>query len=274
MSHSFNQPDFTINSASAGQRLIRRRLIKTRIFWWLLAAIFATPVFAGPPSSFEGAKKLLSQIHEDIGHLETLYCGCSYIRNGKSGNVINSSSCGYKSHSGKKQSSKIQWEHVVPASWFGDDRPCWKEGHDECIRKSGKKKGERFAGRECCKKSGVDPKFMTMFADPHNLFPAIGELNRARNNYPYGEVKGEPRKYGTCDFEVLYETAEPAECVRGELARAMLYMHDEYGVKIRGITLKELVAWHVADPPQDWERRRAQSIEADTGLRNDFILSP
>ena len=112
----------------------------------------------------------------------------------------------------------------MPASWFGRDRSCWTEGHALCVKKNGK----AFKGRSCCVKDGVDAEFLAAHNDPHNLFPAGGEVNGDRSAHPYGTVEGEPRKYGTCDFEVggRPKAAEPAEGVRGEVARAMLYMAD------------------------------------------------
>ena len=88
-------------------------------------------------------------------------------------------------------------------------------------------------------------------------------------------MPGEPRRYGACDFEIggSPKVAEPDECVRGELARAMLYIEDQNGARLR-MSREVLLAWHEADPPQDWERRRAHRIEAATGLRNPYIGPP
>ena len=100
-------------------------------------------------------------------------------------------------------------------------------------------------------------------------------MNGDRSAHPYGTVEGEPRNYGACDFEVggRPKAAEPAEGVRGEIARAMLYMADRYGIDVK-MTRDELIAWHEADPPDGWERERARRIETATGLRNPFIESP
>ena len=100
---------------------------------------------------------------------------------------------------------------------------------------------------------------------------------------PSATVAGEPRAYGACDFEVGPGTgpgagvgrrvAEPANRVRGELARAMLYMAERYGVDVR-MTPAALRAWHRADPPDAWELERARRIAAATGLRNPWIGTP
>ena len=37
---------------------------------------------------------------------------------------------------------------------------------------------------------------------------------------------------------------------------------------------EELLEWHNADPPQEWEKIRAARIEVATGLENPHIGSP
>ena len=55
---------------------------------------------------------------------------------------------------------------------------------------------------------------------------------------------------GGCDFEVggRRKTAEPARRVWGEIARAMLYMTERYGVDMKA-QIQELIRWHEEDPP-------------------------
>ena len=232
------------------------------------AALWAVPAAGQSPETFAKSKRLLAGIHEDIGHLKTVYCGCPYTRKGRMGGDIDRDACGLRARKNETRSDRVEWEHVVPASWFGRERSCWTAGHAVCVKKNGK----AFKGRKCCEKDGVDPEFLAAHNDPHNLFPAGGEVNGDRSAHPYGTVEGEPRKYGECDFEVggRPKVAEPADGVRGEIARAMLYMADRYGIDVK-MTRDELTAWHEADPPDGWERERARRIETATGLRNRFI---
>ena len=67
-----------------------------------------------------------------------------------------------------------------------------------------------------------------MESDMHNIFPAIGEINADRSNYPFGEIPGEPRKYGLCYMEIKRKIVEPTEKVRGNIARAYFYMSYQY----------------------------------------------
>ena len=67
--------------------------------------------------------------------------------------------------------------------------------------------------------------------------------------------KGNRARTAPCDFEVggRPKVAEPGEGVRGELARAMLYMEERYGVDVR-MPREALLEWHENDLPREWER--------------------
>ncbi len=239
----------------------------------VLAALLSSlsTASAQSPETFAESKRLLAGIHEEIGHLQTLYCGCPYVRRGRSGGDIDREGCGLKARRNERRSDRVEWEHVVPASWFGRERACWTQGHELCVKSD----GTPFKGRKCCTKRGVDPAFMVAYTDPHNLFPAGGELNGDRSAYPFGTVEGERREYGACDYEMggRPKVAEPAEGVRGEIARAMLYMSDRHRVDVR-MKRDELLNWNESDPVGAWERERERRIEATTGIRNSYIASP
>ena len=212
---------------------------------------------------FEKTKHLLADIHQEIGHLNTFYCGCPYVRKGTFDGDIDRDDCGLEARQNEDRSGRVEWEHVVPPSWFGRTRQCWQSGHELCVKKD----GTPFKGRECCTRHGVDSVFAAAYNDPHNLFPAGGELKDDRSDYPFGTVEGEPRNYGSCDFEVdgSQKVAEPAEGVRGEIARAMLYVADWHGMDVK-MAHDELLEWHESDPPEDWELARTCMIEDMTGL--------
>ena len=240
----------------------------------LLAIGAAFVLLAGPAlaqdqlSSFAKAKKFLADLHQEIDHLKTIYCGCPYARTTASGGDIDRDACGLKARKNEKRSDRVEWEHVVPASWFGNTRACWQLKntiYPACTKSNGKS----LTGRKCCEK--VNAAFMVPNTDPNNLFPSGGEVNGDRSNLPYGEVAGEPRDYGTCDFEIRNKVAEPATAVRGELARAMLYMAGTYGVDVR-LPLETVLEWSKNDPAESWEIERARLIAERTGLRNTWVL--
>ena len=246
------------------------RCIRTTAMLTLLLTYgIATP--AQPPETFAAAKRLAADIHEAIGHQTTVYCGCPYDRKGRSGGDLDRDACAMTARKNDKRSDRLEWEHVVPASWFGKSRQCWTQGHSLCVKTD----GTGYAGRRCCTKRGVDPEFMEAHNDLHNLLPVGGELNGDRLNHPFGMVDEELRAYGACDFEVggRPKVAEPPESARGELARAMLYMSERYSVDVR-MSREALLEWHQADPPEPWERERARRIEAATGRVNPYLVNP
>ncbi len=101
--------------------------------------------------------------------------------------------------------------------------------------------------------------------------------NRARSDRTFGDVPGEPREFGTtCDFEVDTDNdvAEPPPDARGDIARAIFYMHREYELPIEATLLPVLQVWNMADPPTTVERQRNAAIEALQGTRNQFIDQP
>jgi len=222
-----------------------------------------------PPTSFNSAKKFLADLHEEIGHLETIYCGCPYKRTPTSGGRVDREACGLVTRSNETRSKRVEWEHVVPASWFGQPRACWalkETAYPECVGKS---------GRKCCEDVNTD--FDLAHNDPNNLFPSSGEVNADRSNHPYGLVDDEPRVYGQCDAELMAvptggKVFEPAEGkVRGIVARAMLYMAQVYGADVR-LPMETVWEWHTENPPEEWEVKRAQLIADRTGLRNSWVL--
>lgn len=236
----------------------------------IFSALYSLSVQAQePPSSFNNAKKILADLHEEIGQMKTLYCGCSYERTTTSGGQVDRESCGLKARRNENRSKRIEWEHVVPASWFGNTRACWilkdKVYPEQCAGKS---------GRACCE--AVNESFELAHNDPNNLFPSAGEINGDRSNHPYGEVSGEERVYGLCNFEIGRtdegRIVEPGDdALRGVLARAMLYMSQEYGVDTK-VDIETLWKWHEDNPPEEWEIIRATRINQITGLKNEWIL--
>ncbi len=166
-----------------------------------------------------------------------------------------------------KQKNSKNFPLSVPAYYFGSKRACWKKGNARCVKAD----GTAFKGRACCSK--VDKTFQKIEADLHNLTPAVGELNGDRSNLPYGIVKGEPREYGHCDFEIggSPKVTEPRNEVRGDAARIWLYMTDTYGIPLTDTEREMFEAWSQADPPDRWEKLRDQRIEAAQGNHNEYV---
>ena len=205
-------------------------------------------------NSFSKSKKFLDKvIYGDEKARKTFYCGCSYDRKQK----VIAEGCSYFDAKNHSRSRRVEWEHIVPAAAFGGKLKEWKEGDPQCVDSRGK----RFKGRNCASK--MNKQFQFMQADMYNLVPAIGKVNADRSNFDYGEIPGEERAYGNCDFEVKNNTAEPRESIRGDIARAYFYMDSAYpgfGI-VNDKNRKMLETWDKADPVDEWECKRAAEIE-------------
>jgi len=216
---------------------------------WLLP-LLSLSALAEPPATFSAAKRELATIYN--ANAISFYCGCRFSANGKQLSP-DLAGCGYQVRKNANRASRIEWEHLMPAWTFGHQLQCWQQG-----------------GRSACRK---DPEFRRMEADMHNLVPAIGEVNGDRSNYGYGMVSGEPRAYGQCDVEVDFKArvAEPAEAVRGDIARTYFYMRDRYGLRLSRGETRLLEAWDRSDPVDAWELERNRRIRSIQGNGNPYV---
>jgi len=170
---------------------------------------------------------------------ETIYCGATFTNR-----------------------TGLNVEHVYAASWMKETAGCPSN-----------------RSRSWCRDHS--DRFNLMEADLHNLFPALAETNQARSNYIFSIIGSDddtrsyshPRAPGGCDFEVDSENdlVEPPTVSRGEVARAVFYMHHEYGVPIDTEMGQLLLDWNSIDTPSDNERWRNNKIEELQGTRNPFI---
>ncbi|MES9937506.1 MAG: endonuclease [Sedimenticola sp.] len=155
---------------------------------------------------------------------------------------------------GSNKGRGINIEHVYPMAWA--------------------MKAEGCRSRKQCR--NTSQRFNRIESDLHNLYPSLARINKARGAMAYGMIKGERRHFGRCDFETdeRARRVEPRPASRGNIARAMFYMHDTYGLTIfkrQGELLKQ---WNRKDPPDREERRRNGLIDEIQGTRNRFIDNP
>jgi deoxyribonuclease-1 len=145
----------------------------------------------------------------------------------------------------------VNIEHVFPMGWVTRELRCGDR--DRCRRTS-----ERFNRIE---------------SDMHNLYPARKDVNRARGAYRFGEIRGERRYLEGCDIEIddRARVVEPRPEVRGDIARAMLYMEARHDLPLFRKTRALMETWHREDPPSAEERRRNDLIERVQGNRNPYI---
>jgi len=221
---------------------------------------------SGPALAFKHygdvKRALFNQVF--VEQRQTLYCGCPFDAERRP----DLKACGYLSPKNSDRAKRIEVDHVVPASWIGQNRPCWHQ--KICIDG----RGRAFKGRKCC--LAVDPAFRRAFQDLHNLWPTIGEVNQRRSHFRFGMIDGERRRFGRCDIEINVKArlAEPRPAIRGDIARAGLYMEAVHGVRLRAEQRQLFQSWNRSDPPDGPERRRNDMIKRLQGRSNPWISEP
>ncbi len=212
---------------------------------------------ASLPAAIEAAQTLWADARRSF------LCGCPFRADGR----VNHAGCGYAARADDEAAKRIAWTHLVPPLEFGGDRKCWMA--------SGCKdaEGKSATGVQCC--VATDPEFVAMYTDLHNLVPMIEEVANDRAGARFGEIDGEDRLYGRCDFEVDTEqgVAEPPPARRGDVARAYLYMDATYpgALSLSPLERRRLATWAAEDPPDESERARAQAISAAQGVPNPWL---
>jgi len=186
------------------------------------------------------------RIADYLGGALPLFWGRLYARGGET------LYCGVRF--GRERDRRLNVEHVFPMSWVTRALGC----------------GRR---KQCRERSA---RFNRIESDLHNLWPARRDVNEARSSFAYSEIPGERHAFSGCDFEVdeRGRRAEPRPAARGEIARSMFYMAEEYRLEIFPRQGRLLQRWHAEDPVSDEERRRNDLIEQIQGNRNPFIDDP
>ncbi len=231
------------------------------------AVLLLAPVLVpGPALAFESYAEVKRVLYDQVfaNDRRTFYCQCTF----DSARRPDLAACGYRISGNVERANRVEVEHVVPASWIGAGRRCWREK----ICRDGR--GRAFKGRKCCLRT--DPAFRAAYQDLHNLRPVIGEINERRQNFRFAMIDGERRAFGRCDFEVepRNRSAEPRPEIRGDIARISLYMDETHGIRLSPLLRDQFRAWNRADPPDDEERRRNRLITRFQGQSNRFVEGP
>lgn len=243
-------------------KLIRRVIGSTTILMALALAASCDarelPNGVKAPANFEDAKIALRQfVYHDQNRSErgTIYCGCQWEWVGRSGGRIDLANCDYTIRSANQthRAERVEYEHIVPASWMGSQLQCWQDG-----------------GRTNCRN---DPVFNVLEADMHNLTPSVGEVNADRSNYRFGMLPDEPYKHGQCDFKVNFSdrAAEPRDSAKGMIARVHFYIYDRYNLSMSDQQEQLFMAWHAQFPVSSWEMERDRRIASVMGHNNPFV---
>ncbi len=123
-----------------------------------------------------------------------------------------------------------------------------------------------------CKQQRSD-HYNRMEADLHNMYPATGAVVILRSDSIFAEIEGNESRYENCDFERQQRQVEPRDIAKGNIARTLLYMHQEYDLPLAE-DIELLQSWNRVDPPSEQEISRNNVIERVQGNRNSFIDDP
>lgn len=110
-------------------------------------------------------------------------------------------------------------------------------------------------------------------SDLHNMFPARSSFEMSRSNSRYADLSQRGGSEGECGERTSYRFLEPPDRVKGQVARAMLYMHATYELPLRG-DLATYQHWNRQFPPDEREIERNHEIEQLQGNPNPFINDP
>ncbi len=223
-----------------------------------MVSIMCGNVLALKPDSFPQAKSVVYQIFSS--HPKTLYCGCRF----DSSHQVDLNSCHMNSAIDKKRAHKVEIEHMATADVIGHNLSCWQNSICE-------HHGKPYKGRKCCEQ--MDGKFRQIESELYNLWPAVGLVNIARSNYSYGVVNSTDKFYG-CDFKInrASKEVEPANKVKGIVARATLFMSDKYHIPLSENKRQLYLSWNKSFPPSKWENEWALKVATIEGYSNPYIL--
>jgi deoxyribonuclease-1 len=122
----------------------------------------------------------------------------------------------------------------------------------------------------------MNPRYVYMASDLHNLYPVLTRVELVRRNAQFGVLDDSvPSKFSDidCDMKTSFHLVEPRDEAKGNVARAIFYMHVEYDLPIVG-QVQMYKKWHQMDPPDAEERARNDKIASLQGTRNRFIDNP
>ncbi|MFC3153512.1 endonuclease [Litoribrevibacter euphylliae] len=124
-----------------------------------------------------------------------------------------------------------------------------------------------------CRRSDTNYKYAA--SDLHNMYPVTPRVELNRRNSRYAELPKSKDQFPNleCSYKSNFQTVEPADEIKGNIARIIFYMHDSYNLPILdGVQM--LMEWNEQDPVDDAERERNILVEKVQGNRNRFIDNP
>ncbi|MZR63576.1 endonuclease [Alcanivorax sp. DP30] len=115
--------------------------------------------------------------------------------------------------------------------------------------------------------------YTTISQDLHGRFPVTRKTELDRRRTLFGDLPDNITTDTECGYRQSFQVFEPPLHAKGDVARAMLYLHDRYQLPLIG-TLEMYQRWNKEDPVDEGEKRRNDDIEKLQGNRNPFIDNP
>ncbi|WP_345196010.1 endonuclease, partial [Kistimonas scapharcae] len=116
--------------------------------------------------------------------------------------------------------------------------------------------------------------YRAALTDLHNTYPIMTRVELKRRDTVFGNVRDTAKPLlPNCSLQEDYLVLEPADAIKGDVARALLYMHDQYNLPLQA-PLETLLEWNNIDKPDDQEVQRNNTIADLQGIRNRFIDDP
>lgn len=122
----------------------------------------------------------------------------------------------------------------------------------------------------------VNPRYPYMKADLHNFYPALTRAELVRRNAQFGDLDDSAANKLAdvgCQMQATFQLVEPRDEAKGNIARAIFYMANEYDLPIIG-SVQMYKQWNQIDPPDPSEKTRNEKIAELQGIRNSFIDDP
>ena len=233
----------------------------------LTGLLIAGSVFAAGNTTNDSFNKAKRYLEKDVyyDHRVTFYCQAEF--DAKKNVTLPD---GFMTEKHKNRAKRVEWEHVVAAENFGRAFVEWREGDPKCVNN----KGQSFKGRRCAEK--VNKTYRFMQADMYNLYPAIGSVNAARQNYNFQMLTHAQSDFGSCQVKIEGRRVEPPERARGQIARSYFYMAYSYRpfFKMSRQQYHLMKAWDKIYPVDAWECKRAKRIESIQKNENVFVKQP
>ncbi len=147
----------------------------------------------------------------------------------------------------KKKSILIDEAYVYSDSWIRDHLMCGTP-------------------RQC--RQGSE-QYRKMITDMHNIFPAQSRFELKRKNAKFEEL-GAGVPVEKCGEKRSFLIIDPPDRIKGDIARAIVYMHQTYNLPFVGV-LDQFKRWSRLDPVSDEEAQRNLRIKEVQGNDNPYV---